>query len=226
MVQRAAKRQAAVVKAKEDLRFKQLFKSPSGGKQSTVDEEKTLANCLRRLAEADQKIANVKKWIRQLHQEAHMYKGSVQRLATTVSVDFPNAAAKILRMLTQVEAYPRWPRRTLGRPSKAATAPVRACRREPARKWAATNACGKPPPTARPKTRRPPSSPALDPGAAAILPTAIQTCWIKWMSSAAGCRRDRHSRHRYRIGPRDLPRTIRRRLPRRQRVVHRAGQHE
>src|SRR5665213_4637479 len=99
------KRQAAVVKAKEDLRFKQLFKSPSGGKQSTVDEEKTLANCLRRLAEADQKIANVKKWIRQLHKEAHMYKGSVQRLATTVSVDVPNAAAKILRMLTQVEAY-------------------------------------------------------------------------------------------------------------------------
>ncbi|HWE04372.1 MAG TPA: hypothetical protein VG326_18350 [Tepidisphaeraceae bacterium] len=99
------KRQAAVVKAKEDLRFKQLFKSPSGGKQSTVDEEKTLATANRRLAEADQKILNVKKSIRLLHKEAHMYKGSVQRLASTVAVDIPNAAAKIQRMLIQLEAY-------------------------------------------------------------------------------------------------------------------------
>jgi hypothetical protein len=99
------KRQAAVVKAKEDLRFKQLFKSPSGGKQSTADEEKNLATALRRLAEADQKVLNVKKAIRLLHKEAHMYKGSVQRWASTVGVDIPNAAAKIQRMMIQLEAY-------------------------------------------------------------------------------------------------------------------------
>lgn len=99
------KRQAAVVKAKEDLRFKQLFKSPSGGKQSTVDEEKALAKANARLAEAEQKVANVKKWIRQLHKEGHMYRGAVQRLNSTVSVDIPNAAAKINRMVASLEQY-------------------------------------------------------------------------------------------------------------------------
>lgn len=99
------KRQAAVNKAKEDLRFKQLFKSPSGGKASTVDEEKALASAMRKLAEAEQKMAAVKKWSRQLNKEGHMYRGSVQRLATTVSVDVPNAAAKINRMLIALDAY-------------------------------------------------------------------------------------------------------------------------
>src|ERR1700722_18208708 len=58
------KRHAVVMKAKEDLRFKQIFKSPTGAKQSTVDEEKALSIALRRFEEAEQKMANVKKWIR------------------------------------------------------------------------------------------------------------------------------------------------------------------
>jgi hypothetical protein len=99
------KRQAAVMKAKEALRFKQIFKSPTGAKQSTVDEEKAVAVALRRFAEAEARMANVKKWIRQLHKEAHIYRGSVQRLATTVSTDVPNAAAKISRMVMALEGY-------------------------------------------------------------------------------------------------------------------------
>ena len=99
------KRQAAVMKAKEALRFKQIFKSPTGGKQSTVDEEKAVAVALRRFAEAEQKMNNVKKWMRQLHKESHIYRGAVQRLATTVSVDVPNAGAKISRMVMALEGY-------------------------------------------------------------------------------------------------------------------------
>jgi hypothetical protein len=99
------KRHDAVIKAKEALRFKQIYKSPTGGKQSTADEEKAVAVATRRHAEAEQKMANVKKWTRQLHKESHIYRGSVQRLATTVSTDVPNAGAKILRMLTALEGY-------------------------------------------------------------------------------------------------------------------------
>ncbi|HET6251176.1 MAG TPA: hypothetical protein VFE47_26070 [Tepidisphaeraceae bacterium] len=99
------KRHAAVMKAKEALRYKQIFKSPTGGKQSTVDEEKAVSVALRRLAEAEQKMANVKKWIVQLHKETHLYRGAVQRLATTVSVDVPNAGAKISRMVMSLEGY-------------------------------------------------------------------------------------------------------------------------
>ena len=99
------KRHTAVIKAKDDLRYKQIFKSPTGGRQSTVDEEKALAIALRRHAEAEQKIANVKKWIRQLDKESHLYRGSMQRLATTVAVDLPNAASKISRMVAALEGY-------------------------------------------------------------------------------------------------------------------------
>jgi hypothetical protein len=99
------KRHAAVMKAKEALRYKQIFKSPTGGKQSTVDEEKAVQLALRRHAEAELKMANVKKWTRQLHKESHIYRGSVQRLGTTVSTDVPVAGAKILRMLTALEGY-------------------------------------------------------------------------------------------------------------------------
>src|SRR6185437_8991160 len=99
------KRHAVVMKAKEDLRYKQIFKSPTGGKQSTVDEEKALAVAMRRFQEAEQKVVNVKKWIRQLHKESHQYRGSVQRLATTVSVDVPLAAGRIARMIAALEGY-------------------------------------------------------------------------------------------------------------------------
>lgn len=99
------KRHEAVEKAKEALRFKQVFKSQTGARQSTVDEEKILAIAQRRFAEAEQKMANTKKWIRQLQKEAHLYQGSVQRLSTTVQVDLPTAAGKMERMILSLEEY-------------------------------------------------------------------------------------------------------------------------
>src|SRR5665213_719021 len=99
------KRQEAVAKAKESLRFKQVFKSQTGAKQSTVDEEKALAIAERRLAEAQQKMVNTKRWMRQLQKEAHVYRGTVQRLSTTVQVDLPTAAGKMDRMIQSLESY-------------------------------------------------------------------------------------------------------------------------
>src|SRR5665213_259368 len=99
------KRQEAVAKAKEALRFKQVFKSQTGAKQSTVDEEKALAIAERRLTEAQQKMVNTKRWMRQLQKEAHVYRGTVQRLSTTVQVDLPTAAGKMDRMIQSLESY-------------------------------------------------------------------------------------------------------------------------
>jgi hypothetical protein len=99
------KRHEAVLKAKEALRYKQIFKSPTGGRQSTADEEKAVAVALRRFQEAEAKMANVKKWVRQLQKESHIYKGTVQRFATSVTVDLPNAAAKVERMITALDGY-------------------------------------------------------------------------------------------------------------------------
>src|SRR5579862_7094668 len=70
------KRHTAVMKAKEALRFKQVFKSQTGARQSTVDEERAVAIAVRKYEEAEMKMANVKKWILQLHKESHLYRGS------------------------------------------------------------------------------------------------------------------------------------------------------
>ncbi len=99
------KRQDALVKAKEALRQKQIFKDVTGARQSYVDEEKAVAMALRRVQEAEQKIINVKRWTRQLEKETNLYKGSVQRLMTTITADLPKANAKLDRMFSQLQEY-------------------------------------------------------------------------------------------------------------------------
>lgn len=99
------KRQAALVKAKEALRQKQLFKDVTGARQSYVDEEKAVAAAMRQVQEAEQKLVNVKRWTRQLEKEINLYKGSVQRFSTTVNVDVPSAVAKLDRLAATLQGY-------------------------------------------------------------------------------------------------------------------------
>jgi hypothetical protein len=94
-----------VTKAKDALREKQLYKSPTGGRQSTVDEEKALKIAVRRLEEAEQKLANVKKYTHRIGREQHLFRGSVQRFATCVQVEIPNARAKLDNMIDKLEQY-------------------------------------------------------------------------------------------------------------------------
>ena len=51
------------------------------------------------------KSANVKKYAARLQKEIQMYRGSVQRLATTVQVDVPTAGNKLKTLLGALEAY-------------------------------------------------------------------------------------------------------------------------
>src|SRR2546430_1863915 len=55
-------RYEAVVKAKEAVRMKKLYKDSTGSRQSAVDEERDLVKAQRRLDEAEIKSANVKKY--------------------------------------------------------------------------------------------------------------------------------------------------------------------
>src|SRR5687768_9449840 len=93
----------AVTQAKDKLREKQLYKGPTGAPQSTVDEEKALKVAIRRLEEAEQKLANVKKYAHRVSREQHMFRGSVQRFATAVQVDVPNARARLDNMIDKLE---------------------------------------------------------------------------------------------------------------------------
>jgi hypothetical protein len=99
------KRHTAVERAKEAVRMKKLFKDHSGHPQSAVEEQKELQRATARLAEAQQKLANVRKWIGALQKEVELYKGSVQRLATSVESLVPQAVSHLDRLVTELQAY-------------------------------------------------------------------------------------------------------------------------
>jgi hypothetical protein len=99
------KRHDIVERCKEAVRMKKVFKDSSGRTPSAVEEEKALLVAQRRLEEAHTKFANVKKYTRVLQKETESYKGSVQRLASTVQSNIPVAVAMLDQMVQTLEQY-------------------------------------------------------------------------------------------------------------------------
>ena len=115
-----AKRADLITRAKDAVRMKKLYKSPTGGSQSYVEEEKALRAAIRLFEEAEQKIAACKQWTRRLQKEIMMYKGGVTRFTSTVDGDVPRALARLDAMAGSLEAYA-----ALGTGAGAAGEPVR-----------------------------------------------------------------------------------------------------
>src|ERR1700722_2896467 len=88
-------RQDALTRAEEALRQKKLYKDSTGRTPSAVEEMKVVGQCKIKLEEAQQKLANTKRWSKQLHKEGLLYKGGMQRFQTTVSSDVPGAIAHL-----------------------------------------------------------------------------------------------------------------------------------
>jgi len=99
------KRQEAVARAREAVRMKQVFKDAAGRQPTAIEEQKALQAALRQVAEAEQKLLNVKRWTRALQKEVEMYKGSVQRFATDVQSELPAAAAHLENLSAKLDAY-------------------------------------------------------------------------------------------------------------------------
>jgi hypothetical protein len=99
------KREEIVGRCREAVRMKKVFKDATGRQQSAIEEEKALKVAMRNLEEAQQKLAMVRKWSRQLPKEIEMYKGGVQRFATTVQSDIPVAASHLDKLAQKLEAY-------------------------------------------------------------------------------------------------------------------------
>ena len=99
------KRTEAVSKARDAVRQKKIFKDAAGRQQSAIDEEKLLKIAQARLEEAEAKLRNVQKYAKLLPREIEMYKGSVQRFATTVQSGIPAAVAKLSAMSGKLDAY-------------------------------------------------------------------------------------------------------------------------
>ncbi|MGE5610950.1 MAG: hypothetical protein ACM359_16995 [Bacillota bacterium] len=99
------KRTELVARAKEAVRMKKVFKNSAGSRDSAVDEEKALAQAMRRLEEAEHKLAATRNWSKKLAREISLYTGAVQRFATTVQGDIPLAVTQLDRMVAALEAY-------------------------------------------------------------------------------------------------------------------------
>lgn len=94
-----------VNRAKDAVRQKRIFKDSLGRPQSTVDEEKHLKKCQKILEQAEQKLENTRRHAKQLHREHLLYRGGVQRLATALSSDLPEAIALLDRITDQLQQY-------------------------------------------------------------------------------------------------------------------------
>ncbi len=99
------KAEQAVVRCKEVVRMKTVFKDATGRQQSAVDEMKALQVAQKRLVEAQGKLVLVRKWARQLQKEIEMYKGGVQRFATSLLSELPSAAAHLESLAAKLDAY-------------------------------------------------------------------------------------------------------------------------
>ena len=99
------KRQEEVSKCRDAVRQKKLFKDFAGRTPSADQEEKALRMALARLEEVERKLAAVRKYAKKLPREIEVYKGSVQRFATTVQSDLPTAAGKLDAMIRKLEEY-------------------------------------------------------------------------------------------------------------------------
>jgi len=99
------KRQEEVSKCRDAVRQKKLFKDFAGRTPSADQEEKALRIALARLEEAERKLAAVRKYAKKLPREMEVYKGTVQRFATTVQSDLPTAAGKLDAMIRKLEEY-------------------------------------------------------------------------------------------------------------------------
>jgi hypothetical protein len=100
-----AKRAELVARAKEAVRMKKLYKSPTGSTQSVVEEEKALRKAIALHEEAGQKIVACKQWARRLQKEIMLYKGGVTRFTSTLGGDVPRALARLDAMASSLEAY-------------------------------------------------------------------------------------------------------------------------
>lgn len=79
--------------------------SSSDTRASAVIERKIVEKWKRQVAEAEQKVQNIKQWSFKLDRELPIFKGRCQSLARVVEGDLPKALAKLDRLSTALEKY-------------------------------------------------------------------------------------------------------------------------
>ena len=101
------KRHAIVLEWEDAVRQKRLYKNVDGTSKSAVDEQKALQKAKPRRGRGDRKNRQSEKMrsVQLLRKESMMFKGRVQRLATSLQSDIPQAIHSLDNMLTHIDAY-------------------------------------------------------------------------------------------------------------------------
>lgn len=97
------KREEMVQAARQEISRKQLAAAPEPA--STVLERRALQRAQEKLAEAQKRQQNTRRWIGVWDKESLMARGAISQLNDFVRVDIPKAIARIDRMMEQVEEY-------------------------------------------------------------------------------------------------------------------------
>jgi len=97
------KREELLVRAKSEM-YRNVVQSDTDGRAG-VDQKKALEKAKRQLAEAQQKLEAVKKWIRVLDHEMVLYRGEVQSLNGMLESDLVQAEARLERMAHNLDEY-------------------------------------------------------------------------------------------------------------------------
>ena len=85
---------------------KQLLSAQMSGLGRSVDgERKALATAKRRLEEAEQRVAAVKRWVRQFETKAQPHVARCRRLAGILDHELPLGIAQLDRMIAALTAY-------------------------------------------------------------------------------------------------------------------------
>jgi hypothetical protein len=101
------KRHDKLQQALEQLRHKQLYKGPSGEKQSVVDEMARVKVCRAACEEAEWKLRKIAEHKSKLQRETVMFQGVLSRLGGIASASAPAAAAELTVLLNHLEQYMR-----------------------------------------------------------------------------------------------------------------------
>jgi hypothetical protein len=99
------KREDQVQEAHGAVMRKRIISAPEPA--SVVEEQKALQKTKQRLADAQIKLGNVRRWAPTFEREALLYKGSVRGLAEMLHRDIPAAISRLDRMVASLEAYER-----------------------------------------------------------------------------------------------------------------------
>jgi hypothetical protein len=99
------RREEVVMRWKDAVRQKQLYKDSSGGRQSAVDELKQLKKAEAALLEAQEKFTASKQYIRRIQKQQMEYKGQSQKLGLTLTGDLAACVAKLQNLHNTVSEY-------------------------------------------------------------------------------------------------------------------------